>query len=336
MKRTQKSYRIALGGAAVLAAIGLVACSSDGGEPSAASGTSEAGAQIQGVTAGVIPVTDAGPIAMGLDAGIWEDNGLDLTIETARSVPDITSAVMAGDYQIGYNGATGVFQAIENGIDLVVIAAASATGDDPDAGINDILMRADAEFASAADLEGRKVAVSSLGGYTHVLGQIAVAAEGGNPDAVDWVELAVPDQPAALAGGMIDAYVAGEPFGTLGRDQGFVTLSNPHLYLSDGKGVVGGVWYASREAVEADPELYAQIVAAIDESNALALSDDAGLRAAIAEFTGIAPDLAAKIRLGSYGKLPLSVANLQPLADASLEYGVVQNEVDLDALIWQP
>jgi len=334
---TKKYTRPALVGVAALMATALVACSSGGNgdagtEPS---GDASTGTEIQAVTAGVIPVTDAGPIVMGQAAGIWEDNGLDLTIETANSSPNIISAVMSGDYQIGYGGVTAVFQAVENGIDLVVIAAASATSDDPDAGINDILVLPDSDIESADQLEGRKVAVNALGGYVQLLAQIAVKAEGGDPDKVEWVELPIPDQPAALANGTIDAFVAGEPFGTLARDEGNVTIANPHALLSD-TAVVAGVWYANRAEVEANPEYYQKIVDAIEESNALALSDDEGLRLAIAEFTGVDPDLAARIRLGSYGKLPLTVENMQALADSSLEFGIVKNEVDLDALIWQP
>jgi NitT/TauT family transport system substrate-binding protein len=316
-------------------AAGLVACGGSDAESAPAGGGGGGGGAGGAVTAGVIPVTDAGPVVMGQEAGIWEDNGLDLTLETANSSPNIISAVMSGDYQIGYGGVTAVFQAVENDIDLVLIAPASATSDDPEAGINDILVKPDSGLTSAADLEGKKVAVNALGGYVQLLAQIAIDAEGGDPAEVQWVELPIPDQPAALASGAIDAFVAGEPFGTLGRDQGYVTLANPHALLSDGA-VVAGVWYASRAAVEEDPDLYASIAKAIEESNALALSDDPGLRAAIAEFTGIDPALAEKIRLGSYGKLPLTAENMQPLADASLEFGLVREEVDLDALIWEP
>ncbi|OMQ16399.1 hypothetical protein A7K94_0202760 [Modestobacter sp. VKM Ac-2676] len=315
-----------------LLAVGLVACGGEEADDAAAQ-TTDGG--LTSVTAGVIPVTDAGPIAMGLAEGVWEDNGLDLSLETANSSPNIISAVMSGDYQIGYGGVTAVFQAVENGIDLVLVAPASATSDDPEAGINDILVKPDSGMTTAADLEGKKVAVNALGGYVQLLAQIAIDAEGGDPDAVQWVELPIPDQPAALESGAIDAFVAGEPFGTLGREQGLVTLANPHALLSE-DAVVAGVWYASRAAVEEDPELYSSIVDAIEESNALALADDPGLRNTIAEFTGIDPALAEQIRLGSYGELPLTADNMQDLADASLEFGLVREPVDLDALIWEP
>ncbi|WP_162449049.1 ABC transporter substrate-binding protein [Phytoactinopolyspora mesophila] len=341
------------GALAAVLALGLATCGSgdeqagdDAGDAggadnadSADAGGQDAGAggdsgELTPVTAGVIPVTDSGPIALAQEQGIFESHGLELTIETASASPNITSAIMSGDYQIGYGGITSVFQAVEQGIDLVVIAAASATADDPANGINDLLVLPDSGLESAADLEGRQVAVNALGGYPHLLGMIAVAGEGGDPDAVQWVELPVPDQPAALANGTIDSFVAGEPFGTLGRAEGFVAVANPHELLHDGA-VVAGAWFASRAAVEEDPEYYGRIVDALEEANQFALDNDDLLREAIADFTGIDQDLAAEIRLGSYGKLPLDVEYIQPLADAALEFGYVQNPVDLEALIWQ-
>ncbi|MEU2348394.1 ABC transporter substrate-binding protein [Modestobacter sp. NPDC049651] len=315
-------------------ATGLVACGGGDDDQAAAPAAASSGGT-RPVTAGVIPVTDAGPIVMGQKQGVWTDDGLDLTVKTANSSPNIISAVMSGDYQIGYGGVTAVFQAVENGIDLTLIAPASATADDPNNGINDILVLPNSKLQSAKDLEGKKVAVNALGGYVQLLADIAIDAQGGDPSKVQWVELPIPDQPAALESGAIDAFVAGEPFGTLGREKGFRTLANPHALLSD-KAVVAGVWYASRKAVEKDPEYYKQVAKAINDSNALALKDDAGLRNTIAEFTKIDPSLAAKIRLGSYGKLPLTAENMQPLADASLKFGLVKKKVDLDKLIWKP
>ena len=330
--------RPALGAVAALLAIGLVAC---GGQPSAepsdnagddAAGSSEP----QALVAGVIPVTDIGPVYMAQQNGLFDDAGFDLTLQKAGSSPEIIQAMQSGQVQIGYGGTTGVFQAVEGGVDLVMIAAASSTPEDPDNGINDLLVTADSPLKSAKDLEGKKVAVNAPGGYTQLLADIAITAEGGDPKKVQYVQMAVPDQPAALESGAIDSFVAGEPFGTLGREEkGFVTLANPFEYLSE-EPVVAGVWYALRSEVEANPEMYAKVAETIDAANKYALENDEELRENIAEFTGIDPALAERIRLGTYGKYPLTEENLKPIADWSLELGYIKNPADLDALIWEP
>ncbi|WP_157811265.1 ABC transporter substrate-binding protein [Microbacterium lacus] len=324
-------------GISVLAVLGLAACGAqtDAGTDSSAD-TSDAPMEVQPLVAGVIPVTDIGPVYMAQQNGVFEENGFDLTLQPAGSSTEIIQAMQSGQVQIGYGGSTGVFQAVENGVDLVIIAAASATPDDPENGINDLLVTADSPLESAKDLEGKTVAVNAPGGYTQLLGDIAVAADGGDPSLVNYVQMGVPDQPAALASGAIDAFVAGEPFGTLGREQnGFRTLANPFTALSD-SAVIAGVWYALRADVEEDPEYYERVAATIDEANAYAFENDEELRENIAEFTKIDPELAARIRLGSYGKLPLTIDNLQAIADWSFELGYVKNEVDLDGLVWVP
>lgn len=325
--RTRASLLV---GVSAIVALTATACSAP-----ADNGGSEEPAEVQALTAGVIPVTDIGPLYMAIETGLAEENGFDVTLQPAGSSTEIIQAMQSGQVQIGYGGSTGVFQAVENGVDLVIIAAASATPDDPENGINDLLVTADSPLQSAADLEGKTVAVNAPGGYTQLLADIAVADDGGDPSLVNYVQMGVPDQPAALDAGSIDAFVAGEPFGTLGREEyGFRTLANPFTALSDGA-VVAGVWYALRSEVEANPEYYAAVADMIDAANAYALDNDEELRENIAAFTGIDPDLAARIRLGSYGKLPLTIENLQAIADWSFELGYVQNEVDLEALVYQ-
>lgn len=322
-------------GVSVLAVLGLAACGAQAGtDPSA--DASDAPMEIQPLVAGVIPVTDIGPVYMAQQNGVFEENGFDLTLQPAGSSTEIIQAMQSGQVQIGYGGSTGVFQAVENGVDLVIIAAASATPDDPENGINDLLVTADSPLESAKDLEGKTVAVNAPGGYTQLLADIAITEDGGDPSKVNYVQMGVPDQPAALASGAIDAFVAGEPFGTLGREQnGFRTLANPFTALSD-SAVVAGVWYALRSDVEENPDYYAKVAATIDEANTYALENDEELRENIAEFTKIDPELAARIRLGSYGKLPLTIDNLQAIADWSYELGYVKNEVDLESLVWVP
>lgn len=317
-------------GVGALAVLGLAAC---GAPADTASDTPQ---EIQPLVAGVIPVTDIGPVYMAQQNGVFDEAGFELTLQPAGSSTEIIQAMQSGQVQIGYGGSTGVFQAVENGVDLVIIAAASATPDDPENGINDLLVTADSPLQSARDLEGKTVAVNAPGGYTQLLADIAITDDGGDPSLVNYVQMGVPDQPAALASGAIDAFVAGEPFGTLGREQnGFRTLANPFTALSDGP-VVAGIWYALRSDVEARPDYYAAVVETINAANAYALENDEELRENIAEFTGIDPDLAARIRLGSYGKLPLTIENLQSIADWSFELGYVKSEVDLEALVWVP
>ena len=73
-------------GISVLAVLGLAACGAqtDAGGGSSA-GTSDAPAEIQPLVAGVIPVTDIGPVYMAQQNGVFEEAGFDLTLQPAGS-----------------------------------------------------------------------------------------------------------------------------------------------------------------------------------------------------------------------------------------------------------
>ena len=107
-------------GISILAVLGLAACGAqaDPGTGSSAD-TSDAPAEVQPLVAGVIPVTDIGPVYMAQQNGVFEENGFDLTLQPAGSSTEIIQAMQSGQVQIGYGGSTGTFQTDENGGGLV-------------------------------------------------------------------------------------------------------------------------------------------------------------------------------------------------------------------------
>src|SRR5690625_4842645 len=212
--------------AALLASSLLAACGPGEGEP-AGNDQGAAEGELTPIDIGSIPVTDAAIMLLGDQQGFFEDEGLTAEVgNPTAGGSSVVAAIIAGEYEIGYSASLSVFQAIEGGNDLVFIANAVSSHDDPDMGTNDLIVSADSDFASAKDLEGKTVAVNAAGGFAEMLGKNSVLAAGGDPDQVQWVQLNFPDQLPALQSGQIDGFVAGEPFGTLAREDGESVLTN--------------------------------------------------------------------------------------------------------------
>jgi len=323
--------RAAVVSALVVSAISLAACSgADASTPAAG----EDG--LTPVKIGSIPVTDAAVLVLGDQQGFFEEEGLDAEFgNPAAGGSTVVAAVIAGEYQIGYSATLSIFQAIEGGNDLTLIAGASGSLSDPDLGSNDIITDPALGLKSAKDLEGKTVAVNAAGGFAEMLGKYSVLKAGGDPDEVQWVQLGFPDQLPALQSGQIQAFVAGEPFGTLAREAGEVTLANTLYDVSPTPWMLG-VWFASSSAVDADPDLYARIQAAIDKSLTYSVEHEDELRAIIPDFAGIDPALADVIRLNNYDVATLTPGTLEPMVTAATKVGLITDEPDLDALIWKP
>ncbi|MFC7405813.1 ABC transporter substrate-binding protein [Georgenia alba] len=329
-----RPHRTTIGMIGVATALCLAACggaTGAGEDPSG--GGEEAAGGLTPVTIGAIPTADAAVIELGDRQGFFEEEGLELTIDQGASGAAVVPAVVSGEYQAGFSATLSVFQGAEQGLPLAMIAVANASWGDPDRGQNDIIVNP-GQFETAADLEGESVAVNSLGGYAELLGRASVEAAGGDPDAVEFVELPLPDQVQALETGNVSAFVAGEPFGTMALEQGMVSLANTHWDLSP-EPFVMGAWFINREAAEADPELYGALQRAVERSLSHAAAHEEELRELTPDFTGISPEVAAVTPLSNFDA-ELTAEGLAPIADAARRYGMVGSEVDLESLIWRP
>ncbi|GAA3763697.1 ABC transporter substrate-binding protein [Microbacterium kribbense] len=330
MKTTRIRRPIAFGALAFLATISLVACAAGGSTDTPADGNS-----LTSIKIGSIPVTDAAVVVLGDQHGFFKDEGLKVEFgNPAAGGSSVVAAVIAGEYQVGYSATLSVFQAVAGGNDLTMIAPASGSFDDPAKGTNDLITSPKLGLKSAKDLEGKQVAVNAAGGFAEMLGKNSVLEAGGDPGKVQWVQLGFPDQLPALQSGRIQGFVAGEPFGTLARDEGEVTLTNTLYDVSHDEWLLG-TWFASRAATEKNPQLFEKIQAAITTSLKYSVAHEDELRKIIPDFAGIDPKIAGSIRLSNYAT-PLTVQTLEPMADAAVRTGLLEKKPDLEALIWKP
>lgn len=316
---------------AAIAAMSFAAC----GDDTAASADGDASGGLTTIKIGSIPVTDAAVVVLGDEQGFFEEEGLEVEFgNPAAGGSSVVASVIAGEYHVGYSATLSIFQAIEGGNDLTLISPASGTLDDPEQGTNDIITDPTLQMESAKDLEGKAVAVNQAGGFNELLGKNAVLQAGGDPDLVQWVQLGFPEQLPALESGQIQAFVSGEPFGTLARDAGKVSLTNSTYDVSEDPWLLCA-WFASTAAVEKDPELFTKIQNAINKSLAYAVEHEDELRAIIPDFAGIDPSLAEVIRLSDYD-IVLTGDALEPMASSGVTVGLLDEVPDLDSLIWSP
>lgn len=315
-----------------LAATTVLALSACGGSDAPASDDGAEG--LTPIKIGSIPVTDAAVLVLGDQQGFFEDEGLSVEFgNPSAGGSSVVAAVIAGEYQVGYSATLSIFQAIEGGNDLTLVAAASGSFDDPEKGSNDLITDPDLGFTSAKDLEGTSIAVNAAGGFAELLGKHSVIAAGGDPDKVKWVQLNFPDQLPALQSGQIQGFVAGEPFGTLAREDGEVMLTNTLYDVSEEPWLLGA-WFASTKATQDDPELFEKIQNAADRSMAYSVEHEDELREIIPDFAGIDPAITDDIRLSNYD-IELTPQTVQPMVDAGLETGLLTAQPNLDSLIWK-
>ena len=257
---------------AAVVALVLAACGDDGAEP----GASREATLVLDFTPNAV---HAG-LYTALARGYFADEGLDLQIRPPGESTDAPKLLEAGRTEFAVLDINDWGIARERGLDLVPVAAlvqvplaAVIAGD------RDVVER-------PRDLERRSVGVTGLPSDDAVLDRI-VASDGGDPAAVDRVNIGF-ESVAALAAGRVDAATAfWNAEGVALRDLGIPTRE-----FRVGEQVGGPfpelIAVASSELVESEPEVVDALRAGVRRGYALASDDpDAALESLLAAEPGL-------------------------------------------------
>ena len=299
----------------------------DGDTTAGDEGTEE---ELTPITVGVIPIGGMAPFFYGLEQGYFEEEGLDVSTEIGFGGAEFVPAVLSGEQQFAVGEYLSLMIARENGVGLQVVSNLTNGAESPDRGTDALLVAPDSGIDSVEDLAGKTVAVNGLQGIGEV-GLGAILDEHGlDPSSVSFVEVGFPEMNAALAAGEVDVAWNVEPFITLGEMDGLVNLLDP-MYETEPSLPVGLV-FGSEEWLGENPEVAAAFHRALQRSLDAA-SDEEAMREAIAANTETPPDLAEQIALDNW-QPEIDRDKLVILGELATRYGILEEEPNLDELIW--
>lgn len=315
--------------AAVLSAavFTLAACGGGGDEPGG--GSPGADGELRSVTVGMLPILPTAALYAGIDQGFFEEQGLELEIQTGQGGAALLPAVVSGEMEFATSNPVSLLQALEQGLDVRAIAHWTSTnieGEDASA----VVALGDSGIETAADLAGKSVAVNTLSGMGGLTIREAVRQDGGDPDAVEFVELGFPDMPAALEQGNIDAAWVPEPFITIVLDSGGQVVTYPGQESVPGHPTQ--MFFTSAQLVESNPELVEAMTAAVNATLEYAQQNPDAVRAAIPQVLEMDPALVERVRMEDFGS-DLRVEEITRLAELMVSDGLLEQDTDVEALV---
>ena len=157
-----------------------------------------------------------------------------------------------------------------------------------------------------------------------------VEKDGGDPSAVNFVEMGFPDMPAALAAGQVDAAWILEPHLTRALDQGARVVS--WNYAETDPELMIAAYFTSQQYAAEHPEVVDAFVAGLKKSFEFADANPDETRAILDEYTEIDPAVKEAMVLPRF-KPDFSEDSVQLLADLALKYGLVTSPIDFSALL---
>ena len=306
-----------LAGAAVLA-LALTACSAEA-EPSAA--PAEAG-ELRTVNIVGVPVVDMAALYVGEEQGFFAEEGLELNIEFGQGTAAMIPALLKGQYDIQYGGSVNVLQATDADIPVVAIAVGGRTTGVEGEDHGGLLVTADSPAQTAADLEGKTIAVNALRGLHEVALWASIRNAGGDPSKVNFVEMGFADMGSALENGQVDAVSTAEPFLGVLKGEGAREIASP--YYDADPAFVTALYIATAEMVQKDPELIESFNRALEKSFDYSQSNPDAVRAQLGNFTQIAPELIESMILTDF-TWGLTVDDLALVAELAADAKALQD-----------
>lgn len=197
------------------------------------------------LTVGYTPISGATlPFYVALEANFFQKYGFEVSPVFMGGSPLINSAILAGEFPIGYTGGGAIISSRLAGSDLIAIACPLP--------VLTIDAWAKPEIKSVTDLRGKRIGVTRFGASTHFAGLSMLDSAGIKPNEVTFIQNGgVGESLAALIGGRVDATMIGYPFGLKAKSAGFPLLFRP---MDSEYGLFPTAVIAARESWLKDPK----------------------------------------------------------------------------------
>ena len=295
--------------------------------------------EVAEVTVATIPIMAMAPFFHAQDAGIFEEEGLTVSHAIGSGGAELIPRLLSGEIDIFWTALEPFIVARSEGVELDLVAAGHYYEKIDGEGLG-LFALPDSGFESIADLEGATIAINTLNTFGHIFTQAALEHQGVDLDSIRWVEIPFPQMAPALERGEVDAAWTPEPFITIMRNTlGAVPLLDPDASepimaeLPAFESAPGGAWGATAEFTEANPNTVAAFARAIARANQ-AIADDKELGREVmlanSEMTEGVLEEAAWPSWSEDLDLP---AQVQTSADLMVEYGVLDEPIDISAFM---
>lgn len=278
-----------------------------------------------------LPNAASGEVYFAQDMGFFKAAGLQVHITASTSTPGIIAAIISGAADIGFGTPAAVAAARERKVPVRFIApGAMYVRSNP---TSQLVGAEDTTIATASDLNGKTVAVTSLGELSYYATKAWMEQNGGDASSVKFVEIPYSLMAGALAQHRVDAATLTEPFLTVAKSEvrpiADVNTALPAPFLLTG-------WISSERWIRDHPIAAARFAAVMRRTAEWANTHREESMEILLRYLHISPQVAATMVTSKYA-LALDTKLLAPQIDVVAKYeSSRQSGVSPNELMWEP
>ena len=280
-----------------------------------------------------VPLADAtSQFFYAQDRGMFKAAGIDVTISVLQNSGAMDSAVSSGAIDIAASSVAVVANAVQRGFPLRFIGTGCVytSGSPP---TSEIVVASDSPVRSAADLNGKVVAVNGLKDITQIAVQAWLDKNGADLSSIKFVEIPFGTMALALGDGRVAA--ANLPNSYIARAKDKVrVLGNAQGAVSDHYLIIG--WVATETWLQKNADLAKRVVGILAQSAAWANGHPKDSAQILSPYLKITPDEIQSVPRAIFDDRPrMNPALVQPVIEAAVKYGAVARSMPAANLIWQ-
>ena len=249
---------------------------------------------------GYTAVSDFASVFVAAEEGYFKKRNLEVELKFIPLNSTIPAALQSDSLQIGGPTPSVFLQAVDGGLDLVLVAGGGLTSKTI-TGFG-LVARAGSGIKNPQDCVGKKIGVPGLGAFLHVTFRAWLKDSGVDYRKVNFVEASFPQHADLLRGGSVDAVVSADPFMSRITESGAGYVASYYsTFLPENNQTI--VHAAKREWVAKNPATARAFREALVEAGAFIQQpkNDAKVRTAIGKYIKLPPEVLAKVQVSPPG-----------------------------------
>lgn len=282
------------------------------------------------ITAAGLPEDSATPVLYAIASGAFKRAGLDVSLQAQRSGPAVASGIVGGTYQIGKMSLTPLVDAHGRGIPFVIVAPGGlSTAANPIAGL---MVRVDSPIKTAADLNGKTIAVGALSDIFTLAMRAWMQKNGGDPSSLKLVEIPISAIGDAIDKERVAAGSANEPILGAAVASGKVRIL-ARTFDAIASRFMFTAWVANRAYAEQNRAAVESFARVVRDAAAYVNAHHAETVDEISKFTGIDPAIVKRMAR-TEAATGVEAGLIQPVIDAAAHFKDIPARFEARELIW--
>jgi NitT/TauT family transport system substrate-binding protein len=275
---------------------------------------------------GLLPFSEALAAVIAEKEGFLKAEGLEIEITQFQSGALAVPVLQAGRIDIAFSNTVSTLQAVEQGLDAVVLAPAAVVRSAPPDTTTAMIVRKDA-IKSVKDLEGKRMAVNVINSTAWLHAVAALELHGVDHTKVRFTEVPFPQMNDPLLNGQVDAIGQVEPFRSALMTTGKAEIiSWPYIETAPRSDITQ--YLALTSWVEKNHDIAVKFARAVIKGAEFAKTNEAAAREINVAYTKLNPALKDQVLLPELGTA-VNVNGMARTMELMQKYGMLQKPIDI-------